>query len=218
MWLCKCACGNITKVQSSNLLNGHTKSCGCVAIEKRRGQRKHNIYDLSGDFGIGYTNNTSPDGENYFYFDLSDYEKIKEYSWHFGKDYYIKTDFRRNGVKKSVLLHRFILNAPSNMYVDHINHKPNDNRRNNLRLVTCSQNMMNTKIRIDSGLGIKGVHFNEKTNNYSPYISINNKRIHLGTYSILEDAIAARKEAEEKYFGEYSYANSVDDSKEEGAE
>lgn len=30
IWLCKCDCGNLTKVSSSNLRSGHTKSCGCL--------------------------------------------------------------------------------------------------------------------------------------------------------------------------------------------
>ena len=32
-WLCKCDCGNNTVVAKSNLLNGNTKSCGCLASE-----------------------------------------------------------------------------------------------------------------------------------------------------------------------------------------
>lgn len=30
MWICKCDCGNICKVGSSYLINGHTQSCGCA--------------------------------------------------------------------------------------------------------------------------------------------------------------------------------------------
>jgi hypothetical protein len=33
-WVCLCVCGKITKVTYSNLVDGHTKSCGCLAIEK----------------------------------------------------------------------------------------------------------------------------------------------------------------------------------------
>ncbi|MBQ2284235.1 MAG: hypothetical protein II244_01070 [Clostridia bacterium] len=29
-WLCKCECGKYTIVNISNLINGHTKSCGCL--------------------------------------------------------------------------------------------------------------------------------------------------------------------------------------------
>lgn len=33
IWQCKCDCGNIVNVRSSNLINGHTKSCGCIRKE-----------------------------------------------------------------------------------------------------------------------------------------------------------------------------------------
>lgn len=42
-WLCLCECGNTTRVATSNLLSGHTKSCGCLRAKRcgeiRRGQR-----------------------------------------------------------------------------------------------------------------------------------------------------------------------------------
>jgi hypothetical protein len=44
-WLCKCDCGNETKVTSSNL-RGRTRSCGCLAMEVRvkHGKHKHPLY------------------------------------------------------------------------------------------------------------------------------------------------------------------------------
>lgn len=44
LWLCKCSCGNKVHVQSQNLKNGRTKSCGCLNDEKKRERFK----DLSG--------------------------------------------------------------------------------------------------------------------------------------------------------------------------
>ena len=41
------------------------------------------------------------------------------------------------------------------------------------------------------------------------YISINYKQITLGYFHDFNDAVKARKQAEEKYFGEYSYDNSI---------
>lgn len=35
-WLCKCNCGNYVEVQSGNLKNGHTKSCGCYSAENKK--------------------------------------------------------------------------------------------------------------------------------------------------------------------------------------
>jgi hypothetical protein len=44
LWLCECSCGNKVHVQSQNLKNGRTKSCGCLNDEKKRERFK----DLSG--------------------------------------------------------------------------------------------------------------------------------------------------------------------------
>lgn len=40
-WLCECDCGNVTKVYSGHLKNGHTKSCGCLNHEPTKGNTKH---------------------------------------------------------------------------------------------------------------------------------------------------------------------------------
>lgn len=53
-----------------------------------------------------------------------------------------------------------------------------------------------------------GVSFNKKSYKWEAYIGIDNKRINLGKFNDFEDAVSARKEAEEKYFGEWSYNNS----------
>ena len=63
-WLCECSCENHTQiiVRGTNLRNGNTKSCGCWMKEsskiRRTNFRKLNEYDLSGEYGIGWTSNT----------------------------------------------------------------------------------------------------------------------------------------------------------------
>ena len=63
-WLCQCDCGNQCIVRATCLLRkDFTKSCGCIKREvasetyKKIGtnSKKHNIYDLTGAYGIGYT-------------------------------------------------------------------------------------------------------------------------------------------------------------------
>lgn len=44
-WKCKCDCGNVTDVRTSVLLQGKTKSCGCLVSET---VSKNNTKDLSG--------------------------------------------------------------------------------------------------------------------------------------------------------------------------
>lgn len=55
-WICKCDCGNVVSIQGVSLKNGHTKSCGCINLEKKqehmRKIQKENsqkrLIDLSG--------------------------------------------------------------------------------------------------------------------------------------------------------------------------
>lgn len=106
-------------------------------------------------------------------------------------------------------MHRLIMNAPSDKFVDHINHKRNDNRKHNLRFVTNQQNLMNGKVRATNTSGVTGVVRRRDRDKWQASITINYKTINLGSYNTFEDAVKARKEAEEKYFGEYSYNNSI---------
>ena len=57
-----------------------------------------------------------------------------------------------------IMIHKFIMNAPKGMCVDHINHDGLDNRRENLRICTYSQNSQNKRLRVDSRSGYKGVY------------------------------------------------------------
>ena len=44
MWKCKCDCGNEAVVMGSNLMSGHTKSCGCFNKERvSKAQSKHRM-------------------------------------------------------------------------------------------------------------------------------------------------------------------------------
>lgn len=204
-WVCNCDCGTKNKIIiGSSLKNGSTQSCGCIHKEKTsqisKALKKYNKYDLeSFDYGIGYT-----DDGNEFYFDLEDFDKIKDYYWRHDKRNYIKTKIKQ----KTVFMHRLILDVDDkNICVDHIHgeNTHNDNRRSNLRIATHSQNSMNKKIIKTNTSGCTGVYYNKKNNNWRAKITVNKKYIELGSYNNIEDAIKARKDAEEKYFGEWSY-------------
>jgi hypothetical protein len=63
-------------------------------------------------------------------------------------------------------------------------------------------------LRSDNTSGCTGVCWHKATQRCAASIYVNGKGIHIGEFDIFEDAVKARKEAEEKYFGEWSYDNS----------
>ncbi len=102
--------------------------------------------------------------------------------------------------KSCLFLHQYLLPTKSPyLFVDHINRNTLDNRRSNLRLVSRFQNGWNMKLRSDNRSGYKGVHWFKKTKKWCARISVMGKRISLGHYCNLKDAIRVRKCAENKY-------------------
>lgn len=117
MWCCRCDCGNLCSVLGISLKWGNTQSCGCllkeVAAQKGKNSKKYNRYDLSGDFGIGYTSNTNVE----FYFDKSDYDLIKDYCWFENDQGYIATNQNKQHIMR---LYRLIMGFPDNKDIDHM--------------------------------------------------------------------------------------------------
>jgi len=107
-------------------------------------------------------------------------------------------------------LHRFIMNSPKGKVIDHINGDKLDNRKQNLRIYTIKQNIINSKISKNNTSGYTGVSFRKNRNVYRANIMVNRKQIYLGSFERIEDAVLARKKAEEKYFGEFAYSGGVD--------
>ena len=205
-WKCLCECGNIVEVYAGSLTSGLTTSCGCLQKEKAKENglkyKRKNIYDLTQKYGIGYLY----DSNKKFYFDLEDYDKIKEYYWVINNKGYVITGGANNS---NLLMHRLILNVLDDQEVDHINHNTNDNRKENLRIVTRSQNQMNASLRSNNTSGVTGVYFD---NTYGYWVSKIQQDV-LGHFANFDDAVKVRKEAEEKYFGEYSYDESMKKAK-----
>jgi len=183
--------------------NGIIKSCGCLSKEitiknNKTNKSKKNKYDLSGEYGIGWSINTNEE----FYFDLDDYEKIKNICWTVStnKDGYKYLHGRNNG--KLITMHRLIMNY---ILVDHNNRNPLDNRKSNLRDATKVENNQNHKLRKDSTSGISGVNWDKKSNKWRVRInSSTNQRIYLGLYSDFNEAVIARLNAEKKYYGDFA--------------
>lgn len=80
---------------------------------------------------------------------------------------------------------------PDGMEIDHINGRRTDNRLQNLRVVTRSDNMRNQKRRRDNKTGYIGVTWEKRLGKYRAGISTEGVRQHLGIFDTAEEASAA---------------------------
>lgn len=94
--------------------------------------------------------------------DDEDKEKVASFNWYSLKSGYpVRDEWLGCGKKRMVYMHRFIMDAPAGMVVDHINGKKHDNRKGNLRIVTQVENAWNSKIRKDNKSGYRGVSWDK---------------------------------------------------------
>lgn len=205
LYICDCDCGKNNIIASrKNLLSGKTKSCGCSRRKPRPKKPLTYINHENKYYECILTNGSS------MYFDYEDYDIVYKYRWVRNSDGYIcaVTDDNTN-----IFLHRLIMSKYyniENLQIDHIHGKEtrNDNRKNNLRVVTISQNRMNVGLKKNNKSGVTGVSWSNYYNVWVAHITKEGKTYCLGNFTDFDAAVAARKAAEEKYFGQYSFANS----------
>jgi hypothetical protein len=97
----------------------------------------------------------------------------------------------------------FVQNPENKEFVDHIDRNRFNNRYDNLRWVTRTENNQNKSMQSNNKSGIVGVSLYRRTNKWRASISVNKVSKHLGCFVTKEDAIRARQEAEIQYFGEF---------------
>lgn len=216
-FICECDCNienpNITEVLLYDLKSGHTSSCGCLhkaavsennhilksrPMEHNSSLKLNLIDDTHTLFGKCKTQNTN----EWFYFSMCDYDKIKNYCWFVTfphKNYHRLTACIN---RKNTVMHKLLgMNNP-----DHINRNPLDNRRENLdeAVTTLIQNQ-NHNIRSDNTSNRKGVYFDKERSKWIAQIYLDGKHLYLGRFKNKDDAIIARIVAEQRYFQKRSW-------------
>jgi len=146
--------------------------------------------------------------------DKEDYELVNKYKWHYrksgrtnGKNGYAQHSLSRD---KSLFMHNLIMKPKGDVVVDHINHDGLDNRRENLRVVTKSQNAHNVVRKNKSGY--RGVSYFERLKNTKPYearIRVDNKLLSLGTYKTAIEAAKVYNERAKEEFGDCAILNKI---------
>ena len=137
--------------------------------------------------------------------DAADYAWLVQWSWWKHSDgyayrhTYTPNPSGRSRYSGSVMMHALIMGTPDGMDTDHKNRNKLDNRRANLRIVDRTQNNFNSGVHVNNTSGHRGVSWNRRTNSWRAYIGGSKSRVELGHFKDLDDAIAARVAAEERY-------------------
>ena len=129
--------------------------------------------------------------------DDSDFEWINQWHWYLSDKGYAIREFKG----KPINMHRLINNTPKGLETDHINRNRIDNRRENLRTVTKSQNATFLRsIGKNNTSGRIGVYWRKERKKWRVQISINKKYIYLGHFNDIKEAMTVRKNAERIYY------------------
>lgn len=133
------------------------------------------------------------------------YEKINEYKWYAAKARNTFYAARHDRVsRKTIWMHRIILNPMYGVYTDHVNRNGLDNRSCNLRQSKRSQNMANTIIRPNVS-SYRGVTSNGKK--WQARVRIDGERYHLGNYATKIEAALAYDYIAAHAWGEFAQLN-----------
>ena len=137
--------------------------------------------------------------------DDCNYEFLNKYTWHITRKGYAATCMREeNNKNKKIFMHRLVLMPVSGKFVDHINGIKLDNRMENLRMCTLTENNQNSRSDRNPSSKLRGVHFRKDTLKWTAQISVCGKRIRLGDFHDKYQAHEAYKSASIKYHGEFS--------------
>lgn len=139
--------------------------------------------------------------------DAADFEWLSKWNWQAmwctnTRSFYAK----RNESRKTILMHCIIINSSSGN-VDHKNHNTLDNRRQNIRKATMSQNHGNMKKCKRNRSGFKGVRWCKDRNKWQATLMCDGKYVEIRRFDTPEEAAHAYDAAAIKYFGEFAHVN-----------
>jgi hypothetical protein len=143
--------------------------------------------------------------------DDADYERVMQFKWSAlvqrdGRLVYAKRDGPRPE-RKSIRLHRFILDAPDKVQVDHRDGDGLNCQRNNLRLATRRENSRNVRKHSDNPARFKGVYWDKHRNKWYARIYVDGVQKSLGYFQTEELAAEAYDAAAARFFGSFAKTN-----------
>lgn len=140
--------------------------------------------------------------------DDEDYNNLMQHKWfaikHRGSFYAGRQPDGPHKGRKIIFMHRYLMDCPASLEVDHKDLNKLNNQRSNLRICTRRENSVNIK-----GWGksiFLGVEV-RKSGSFHAKIRVFGKRIYLGAFKEEEAAARAYDEAAKIYHGEFANLN-----------
>lgn len=140
-------------------------------------------------------------------------------NWSLTTNGYAKTNIPMgDGRFTTVMMHRVVMGAGKGQMIDHINRNKLDNRRENLRFATSSENARNKSFKNSlkyRGVSVSGNRAKAATTSYPRYVAsimVEGRTQYLGTYLTQEAAGLAYNDAARAADGEYAVLNDIDES------
>lgn len=142
--------------------------------------------------------------------DDADFDRVNAFTWYAQRSHRTwyavhATPTDANGKQSKILMHRFILDAPSGIQIDHRDHNGLNNIRDNMRFATHSENARNCRPCGKSKY--LGVSWDKNACKWRAAINANDFRKHLGSFTNESDAGHAYDIAAIELFGEFANLN-----------
>jgi hypothetical protein len=143
--------------------------------------------------------------------DDDDFARLSQWKWTRTHAGYAVRKVKVDGKRKQVWMHRDVAKTPDGKVTDHINGNRLDNRKENLRVCTTSQNKMNGNSYRGSYSQFKGVTYrkDKPDHPWQARVRVEGTCIHLGFFGTEAAAAAAYNSGALKHHGEYARLNDL---------
>ena len=177
IWVCRCDCGAEREVLGANLLSGHTSSCGCTSRRDLAGERMGHLEVL------GLSEHKSGRGKRT--------ERLWECRCDCGETVYRATDS--------------LMRGDTNMCAACAEKYAAERMRAEAGYVDGTQisRIRSERLSAANSSGARGVYLDRRTGRWRARLKFKGKLMNFGSYSDFNDAVKARRQAEEEYFGEF---------------
>lgn len=235
---CICGNEEIIRKNRSALKYNHKCHCGCENNSIRHGESNTRVYGIWSSMNYRCSSHANEDDYKCYYGrgirvckewnkdNPQGYSQFKEWAFNNGYDENLsieRIDVNGNYCPENctwIPLNKQALNKQNTIYLNineeiiSLNDYASDKKINKSTILHrykngTSEEELLSETKLNNTSGVTGVSKNANKKRWRAYITINKKRIHLGTFDLFEDAVNARKEAEEKYYNKYEMTGSI---------